>query len=103
MDKLYRTAVDRDPQNPLIKHEDLDKLGRMGNVLSDFLDEQLRSMPNGDMGEAVLKTMISTDGTKKQVNLNDISDTLQTTGYALDQKLIEEILRYFVNVQDNYR
>lgn len=99
MDKLYRTAAERDPQNPLIKHEDLDKLGRMGNVLSDFLDEQLRSMPNGDLGEAVLKTMISTDGTKKQVNLSDISDTLQTTGHALDHRLTEEILNYFVNVR----
>lgn len=99
MDKLYRTAVDRDPENPFIKYEDLVKLGRMGNVLSDFLDEQLRLMPNGDMGEAVLKTMISTDGTKKQVNLKDISDTLQTTGHVLDQKQIEEILAYFVNVR----
>jgi hypothetical protein len=99
MDKLYKTAVDRDPTNPFIKYEDLVKLGRMGNVLSDFLDEQLRLMPNGDMGEAVLKTMISTDGTKKQVNLNDISDTLQTTGHILDQKQIEEILAYFVNVR----
>ena len=99
MDKLYKTAVDRDPGNPFIKYEDLVKLGRMGNVLSDFLDEQLRLMPNGDMGEAVLKTMISTDGTKKQVNLKDISDTLQTTGHSLDQKQIEEILVYFVNVR----
>jgi WD40 repeat protein/energy-coupling factor transporter ATP-binding protein EcfA2 len=99
MDKLYRTAVERDPVSPFIKYEDLVKLGRMGNVLSDFLDEQLRLMPNGDMGEAVLKTMISTDGTKKQVNFADISDTLQTTGHVLDQRLIEEILRYFVNVR----
>lgn len=99
MDKLYRTAVERDPVSPLIKFEDLIRLGRMGNVLSDFLDEQLRLMSNGDMGEAVLKTMISTDGTKKQVNFADISDTLQTTGHVLNQKLIEEILRYFINVR----
>lgn len=99
MDRLYRTAAEKDPQNPVIKNEDLEKLGRIGNVLSDFLDEQLRSMPHGDMGEAILKTMISTDGTKKQVNLNDISDALRTTGYALDHNLIDEILRYLVNVR----
>ena len=99
MDRLYRIAAERDPQNPVIKNEDLEKLGRISNVLSDFLDEQLRSMPHGDLGEAILKTMISTDGTKKQVNLNDISDALQTTGHALDQNLIDEILRYLVNVR----
>ncbi|MCK4344286.1 MAG: PD40 domain-containing protein, partial [Bacteroidales bacterium] len=99
MDKLYKIATDRDPVNPVIKHEDLTKLGRMGNVLSDFLDEQLQLMPNGDLGEAVLKTMISTDGTKKPVNLNDISQTLQTTGHQLDDKEINDILMHFVNVR----
>ncbi len=99
MDKLYRIAVVRDPDNPIIKHEDLAGLGRIGNVLSDFLDEQLRIMPHGDLGEAILKAMISTDGTKKQVNLKDISDNLQTTGHSENQILIEEILRHLVDVR----
>ncbi|KPK83400.1 MAG: hypothetical protein AMS27_13015 [Bacteroides sp. SM23_62_1] len=99
MDKMYRIAIERDADNPVIMHDDLIKLGRMGNILSDFLDEQLRQMPNGEMGEAVLKTMISTDGTKKQVNFPDISESLMTTGHTLDKRQIEEILRYFVNVR----
>lgn len=99
MDRLYRTAVEKDPVNPVIKNEDLAKLGRIGNVLSDFLDEQLRMMPDGDMGEAILKTMISTDGTKKQVNIDDIGDNLQTTGHSLNPELIEEIIRHFINVR----
>ena len=99
MDRLYRTAVERDHQDPLIKQEDLEKLGRIGNVLSDFLDEQLRLMPHGDMGEAILKTMVSPDGTKKQVTVNEISETLQTTGHALNQSLIEECLRHLINVR----
>ena len=99
MDKMYRIAMERDPENPHIKHEDLARLGRMGNVLSDFLDEQLQQMSNGEQGEAVLKTMISTDGTKKQISLTEISESLQTIGHALDHRKIEEILRYFVNVR----
>ena len=73
MDKLYRAAIAMNPAEPVIKHEDFEKLGRIGNVLSDFVDEQLTSMSQGDLGEALLKTMISTDGTKKQVTLNEIS------------------------------
>ena len=72
MDKLYRTAIERDPENPIIRNEDLTNLGRIGNVLSDFFDEQLRIMQHGDLGEAMVKVMISTDGTKKQLNLSDI-------------------------------
>jgi len=99
MDKMYRIAVDRDPENPVIRHEDLASMGRMGNVLSEFLDEQLQQMSNGEQGEAVLKTMISTDGTKKQLTQTEISESLQTTGHDMDHKQIEEILRYFANVR----
>jgi hypothetical protein len=99
MDKLYKVAIANDPQNPFIKHEYLDNLGRIGNVLSDFLDEQLRSMSNGDFGEALLKTMISTDGTKKQLTLSEISDSLKASGRHSDEKIIEEILRHFIDVR----
>jgi len=99
MDKLYKMAIEKDEANPVIKHEYLKKLGRIGNVLSEFLDEQLQLMPNGEHGEAVLKTMISVDGTKKQVDLDDISQTLQTTGHTLDKSAVKDILRHFVNVR----
>jgi hypothetical protein len=99
MDKLYRTATERDPENPVIKKEDLVRFGRIGNVLSDFLDEQLRTMPHGDIGEAILKAMVSADGTKKQVNLNNISDTLIATGHSLDQRFVEEILGNLIDVR----
>jgi WD40 repeat protein len=99
MDKLYRTSAERDPENPLIKNEDLDSLGRIGNVLSNFLDEQLRTMPHGDLGEAVLKAMISSDGTKKQVNISEISETIQASGFIPNHTLIEEILLHLINVR----
>jgi WD40 repeat protein len=99
MDRLYRTAAGRDPENPVINDEDLVSLGRIGNVLSNFLDEQLRQMPEGELGEAVLKTMISTDGTKKLMNPGDISAALEVTGRSVGQNVIEEILMYLVKVR----
>jgi WD40 repeat protein len=99
MDKLYRTAIERDPENPIIRHEDLTNLGRIGNVLSDFLDEQLRIMQHGDLGEAMVKVMISPDGTKKQLNLSDISENLRATGHSPEKKLIEEVLRHLIDVR----
>ena len=99
MDKLYRIALKSDPENPVIKLEDLGKLGRIGNVLGDFLDEQLRSMPNADLGEALLKTMVSTDGTKKQISMKEISASLQAAGNSIDLKVLEDILRHLINVR----
>jgi WD40 repeat protein len=99
MDRLYRTASGRDPENPVINNEDLVNLGRIGNVLSNFLDEQLRLMPEGDLGEAILKTMISADGTKKLVNIDDISTALKVTGNSAGHNVIEGILMHLVNVR----
>ncbi len=99
MDRLYKTAVESDPINPVIRTIDLTGLERIGNVLSNFLDEQLRLMPEGDLGEAVLKTMISADGTKKLVSLDDISDALKVTGHSVGNNHLEEILMHLVNVR----
>jgi WD40 repeat protein len=99
MDKLYRVAEKRNPDYPVIKNNDLSDLGRIGNVLSDFLDEQLRLMSHGDLAEAILKAMISSDGTKKQVSVKEISDTLKATGLGLDQNTIEEILIHLIKVR----
>jgi len=99
MDRLYKTAVKRDPVNPVIRSADLESLEMIGNVLSNFLDEQLRQMPQGDLGEAVLKTMISADGTKKLVNLGDISEALKVTGHSVGPKVLEEILMHLVSVR----
>ncbi len=99
MDKLYRTAIKRDPENPIIRNEDLTNLGRIGNVLSDFLDEQLRIMQHGDLGEAMVKVMISTDGTKKQLNLSNIVENLKATGYSPEKKLIEQVLKHLIDVR----
>jgi WD40 repeat protein/cell division protein FtsB len=99
MDRLYKNATERDPENPVINHEDLERFGRIGNVLSDFLDEQLRIMQHGDLGEALLKAMVSADGTKTQVRLTDLTENLQTAGYPVDQRLIEETLRHLIDVR----
>jgi WD40 repeat protein len=99
MDRLYKTAVENDPVNPIIRTEDLTSFEMMGNVLSNFLDEQLRLMPDGDLGEAVLKTMVSADGTKKLVNLDDISDALKVTGYSVENIVLEGIVMHLVNVR----
>ena len=99
MDKLYRTAFKRDPEHPYMKKDDLTNLVRIGNVLSDFLDEQLRIMQHGDLGEAVLKVMISPDGTKKQVNPGDISENLKAIGQSPEKKLVEQVLRHLIDVR----
>ena len=99
MDKLYKIAVERNSETPKLQLKDLKELGRIDNILSAFLDDQLKLMKNGEAGEAVLKTMVSGDGTKKQLRVEEIKLGLKSMGKSIDEEEIKQIIRHFVNVR----
>jgi WD40 repeat protein len=76
MDKLYRQAEKDGSDKPAIKLEHVEKLGKLDNVLSDFLNEQLNLSPDPELYENVLKCLISEEGTKKQARLDEIKNNL---------------------------
>ncbi len=99
MDFLYKKAIENNPDKIVIKKSYLDEIKNIGNVLTQFLDEQLSNMPDSEKGEAVLKRMISSEGTKKRITFQNILDDLHITGFNIDEKQLLDILQYFVNVR----
>jgi hypothetical protein len=97
MDKLYKLALARDPGNPELQVSDLDKIGDIGNILGDFLNEQLLGMENATEVETVLKTMISEDGTKKQITLEEIHHSLDRANQAIGEVRVRMILKDLVD------
>lgn len=98
LDRLYKKASSREGEI-VIKNSDVESLGKIGDVLGSFLEDQLKNMKNGDEGEAVLKTMVSSDGTKKQLSIQEIQEALITSGHRYDIEKIGDIVRYFINVR----
>ncbi len=98
LDRLYKKASGRGGEIT-IKMSDVEGLGKIGDVLGSFLEDQLKKMENGDEGEAVLKTLVSSDGTKKQLDIKEIREALITTGHNFDDGKIKDIVQYFVNVR----
>ncbi|MBN2662299.1 MAG: ATP-binding protein [Bacteroidales bacterium] len=99
MDKLYKIAIERDKQNPELKIADLDKLGRIDKVLTTFVDDQLQKMENGINGEFVLKTLVSVDGTKKQLKIDEIHSGLNDIGIKISFDEVKDIVKYFTDVR----
>jgi Fe2+ or Zn2+ uptake regulation protein/energy-coupling factor transporter ATP-binding protein EcfA2 len=97
MDKLYKLAIERDQINPSLKISDLHKIGDIGNILGDFLNEQLLGMENAPEVEAVLKTMISEDGTKKQITLDEIVHSLDKANRNIPGESVRNILKNLVD------
>jgi len=87
LDKLYKRAMGTTPDRPMLTRVDLDALGSLDNILGAFLAEQLASMPEELAGtaEAILKCMVTAEGVKKQMRLEDILDMLPGLGSAADR------------------
>ncbi len=67
MDQLYRKAMERDNENPEITLRDYDEMGRLENILANFVQEQIAELPNPELGKCLLKLMVTAEGTKKSV------------------------------------
>jgi hypothetical protein len=93
LDRLWRTDVERQQLKPNQKAEKITfdpalvkEVGKMENVLSDFLDEQLklieeklnaRGIENSKgLPLEILFTLVTEDGTKQALDANDIVDNL---------------------------
>lgn len=88
LDRLWRTAIKEQGESeeltfdlPLVK-----RVGKVENVLSDFLDEQMKEVEGGlkqrgienteGLPLEILFTLVTEDGTKRNMQLGDILDDL---------------------------
>ena len=90
LDRLYKKVVEENdnkvPETVTFNLRLVEELGRIGYVLSGFLDEQIKSIEHGltergiespeGLPLEVLFAMVTDDGTKQQVNLDQIMDAL---------------------------
>ena len=79
---------------------DLDALGDLGDILGAFLNEQLAALKeDAALGEAVLKTLITPDGTKKAMSAAEIIAGLSSFGSQGNTGQIPVLLNHFVSVR----
>lgn len=97
LDKMYRLAAARDPNNITFDEDLVARVGSIKDVLTDFLDEQLevfaREVDRRDMAIRWLKAFVSEKGTKIPVKREDLS-SLSTD---MSPTRITVYLEFFVN------
>lgn len=77
----------------------LASLGKISDVLSDFLEEQLSKIPDSETALTILKSFVSTEGTKKQITVSEIDDFARTLGKNISIEGIECFVRQFVDLR----
>lgn len=99
LDRIYRTAETK--ANGKTQHffanNQIERLGQIGDVLAEFLDEQIFQMNNPKSTLTVLKSFVSLEGTKKLNLITDVRDFTESLGEKMDPGKCDEIIRELVN------
>ncbi len=99
LDKIYKNALERQEQNKNLQftNEEVEKLGQIGDVLAEFVDEQLFKMADPRAALTILKSFVSLQGTKNQRTSSEVKQYTSDIGNPIDQANIDNILVDFVN------
>lgn len=92
MDRLYYKARERNESILEFKLVDLKQIGAIENVLGDFLNNELAQIKYPKLAEIVLKGLITSKGTKKQISTKDLAKAS-----LISEEKVKIILQDFVN------
>lgn len=111
LDRLYREALERNPnaKEVVFDSELVRQVGKMENVLSEFLDEQLRALENKLLQQRgieqakglpleILFTLVTEDGTKQALDLEHIKESLPKNR-KLNSDDLEFVLEEFKRIK----
>jgi WD40 repeat protein len=75
------------------------KAGSVSNLLGQFLEEQIREFDDPETGMAILKSFVSLQGTKKQMNESGILDAVKAFGIDIEESDLLKHLTKFVDLR----
>ena len=101
LDRIFKIASEGKirTEGLAFSNELLSKAGSVSDLLGQFLEEQIRELDDPDTGMSILKSFISIQGTKRQMNESEILDSVKTFGTVLDEPDLIKYLSKFVDLR----
>ena len=98
LDRIFKKASEKTKEGKIIFSNGLlEELGNVGDVLSQFLDEQIELIPDSEKALALLKAFVSTDATKKQISSQQAAEFVKTIGQDFGEKQVDRLIQELVN------
>ncbi|MBP7514762.1 MAG: ATP-binding protein [Flavobacteriales bacterium] len=92
LDRCWRTRQGDEPFSPAL----LERIGHVDDLLGAFLDEQVADTAEPQRAEALLKTFVSDQGTKRQLTSAEAHEWVNTIGTPMELADVERLLQVFV-------
>jgi hypothetical protein len=101
LDRIFHIAEALKNEDKTLKFskELLTKAGSVSDLLGQFLEEQIRKLDDPDTSMAILKSFVSVQGTKRQMNEPEILDTIKAFGTDIKEPDLTRYLTKFVDLR----
>lgn len=105
LDRVYRMSLNRNgthdnaDESIIFTNDLLDQIGNVGDLLRDFLDEQISQLDDPDSAISVLKSFVSLQGTRRQMAIEEIKVYTQLLGKTLDEEAIKKLVQTFIDLR----
>ncbi|HQV75560.1 MAG TPA: ATP-binding protein [Flavobacteriales bacterium] len=92
LDRCWRSRQNDEPFSIAL----LERIGYVDDLLGAFLDEQVADTPEPERAEALLKTFVSDQGTKRQLTTDEAHEWVNAIGTAMEPAEVDRLLQVFV-------
>jgi WD40 repeat protein len=99
MDRLFRLAIELNPENSSISIGDVEKLGDVANILGAFLVEEVGKLPAPETGRQILKAFVTSEGTRKSITRGAVSQEVAGFGGAIETEILDDYLKRLARVR----
>jgi len=99
MDRLYRQAIDDNPEDPVISAADVAKLGDVAHILGTFLVEEVAKLPSPDTGRQMLKAFVTREETRRTLTRAEVAQEAAGFGEAIEQDVLDAHLKQLADVR----
>ena len=99
LDRLYNLAVQEREEEPGFTGGLLERAGSITDLLGTFLNEQVLKMEDPALADAILKSLVSAKGTKRQLTAREAAESVQVFNPGMKTEQVREMILSLVNLR----
>ena len=99
LDKIVKLAENDDHSIDKITIDLLEKAGDVRDILGTFLEEQISQLSDPEAGLVVLKSFVSSRGTKHQITEQEVIEYTGTFGKEIENETVKELIQKFIKLR----
>jgi len=98
LDRIYSNALEASKNGDLkFSKQQISEIGEVGDILADFLEEQIAGIEDSEAALSLLKSFVTLDGTKTQSSIQEAVDFSESLGEIVAFEKAQQIIQQLVN------